>query len=69
MRKENKIRLNEMKDENKTKKQLIEELLNLRYQNTELELKETLRKQTSSVEKWTKDLFRDFVFCMQIKLG
>jgi len=36
-------------------------LLKLRYQNTELELKETLRKQTSSVEKWTKDLFRDLV--------
>jgi len=50
-----------MKDESKTKKQLIKELLDLRLRNAELEVKETLGKQTGRVEKWTKDLFRDLV--------
>lgn len=56
MRKENKIRLNDMEDESKTKKQLIKELLELRLRNTELEKKE---KALLASEKKYIDLYQN----------
>ncbi|MEW6054309.1 MAG: PAS domain S-box protein [Nitrospirota bacterium] len=50
-----------MKDERKTKQQLIQEILELRLSNTEFATRESLRNQKENVKKSTREMFRDLV--------
>lgn len=50
-----------MKDERKTKQQLIQEILELRLSNTEFATRESLRNQKENIEKRTREMFRDLV--------